>query len=171
MNGSKKPKAYYRMFAGKANVHLLDCVSKGYIGLEFRSSGSLEHLLNGGDKAYVTSELIKIYKNQNTKASNVTAGISSHTFYKFFKDVEIGDIIISPKKSKFIVGRVTGSYEYDPTLPLAHYRKIEWLQEVIHKENLPVSVLNSAGSIGVFCDLSRYSRVLDKSISLDGRVV
>ncbi len=63
-------------------------------------------------------------------------------FHRFICKIQLGDVVFTPIKRSpaVLIGRVTGSYVYDPRLVAEthpHTRKVEWAEERILRDALP----------------------------------
>ena len=97
-----------------------DWKSEGVMSIGWDSLGDL--------RDYSSKEAIQevlIAENDHTNRNN-----DALACWQFYKDVRIGDYVIVKKGRTVVegVGRVTGPYNYDPTLDEFHHvRSVEWL--------------------------------------------
>jgi restriction system protein len=78
------------------------------------------------------------------------AAISAGQLYRFIYDIQVGDRVLTydPSRRVYLVGTVSGPYEYDPKLlgEFANYRRVKWEGEV-DRDSLPTSSKYSLGAI------------------------
>jgi 5-methylcytosine-specific restriction protein B len=97
-----------------------DWKSEGVMSIGWDSLGDL--------RGYSSKEEIQevlIAENDHTNRSN-----DALACWQFYKDVRIGDYMIVKRGRTVVegVGRVTGPYDYDPSLDeFQHIRRVEWL--------------------------------------------
>jgi restriction system protein len=76
----------------------------------------------------------------------------ANQLWRFYQDVNIGDVVALPRKTtrEVAVGRITGSYAHQPELAgpgLPHVRTVEWQVTNIPRAHFDRDLLNSFGSL------------------------
>ena len=73
--------------------------------------------------------------------------------------MQVGDRVIVPLKSRraFVVGEVTGAYEFTAEAPEGHHhtRQVRWIAQDIPRTAFDQDLLNSLGAIMTICKISR----------------
>jgi restriction system protein len=82
------------------------------------------------------------------------------------KGILVGDIILCPDgQGSYLVGEVTGDYEYHKGANLPHRRNVRWYARTISRDEVSESLRNSAGSIGTVSNISKYAEEIEGLIS------
>lgn len=85
---------------------------------------------------------------QDSKAKQANA---AGQMYRFVREMQIGDPVLTYDNARrsYLVGRVTGSAQYEQSLfdgEFRTFRKVQWLNEVA-RDNLSATARNSLGSV------------------------
>lgn len=111
-------------------------------------------------------EFIPLFLEQHPDRTRVSAGLACGMLWTVAKGVQGGDVILCPNgRGSYLVGEVTGDYEYHKGQTLPHRRPVRWFQTLISRDDMSESLKNSAGAIGTVSDISRYADELEKLLS------
>lgn len=95
--------------------------------------------------------LIDHYKALEPHAKAGTAISGASQVWRFINEIQVGDWVVtySPPNRTYMVGKVTGSYRYQPELAdsgMAMARAVKWEPKQIDRDDLAVAAKNSLGS-------------------------
>ena len=95
----------------------------GYAGIGWAKLGDLSDIKLDSESQARLHTLMKTHYGD-------TGGWAQESF-NFVAGIDIGDIVLAIEHSKVLgIGRVTGLYSYDQTIPeMPHHRTVEWLSE------------------------------------------
>ena len=100
---------------------------------------------------FATYEALKKLMDDNHSGEGPRAAAS---MWRLMTEVQIGDYVVMPSKPRrreYAIGRITGGYEFDPSLVEMerdpHTRKVEWLKTRIPGERLATLSLPVRGTI------------------------
>lgn len=151
---------FYKIMLGKGSSYLPDALSNGYVGVGWFADTSL---VDKTTNSYSTlrdfnNRWRPVYLSQHPDKSKVTAGLACGCTYTVCFDMAKGDFVLSPKgDGTYLVGIVSGEYEFVPNTELPHRRKIDWSNKLISKEDISQQLKNSMGSIGTVINISGYA--------------
>lgn len=129
------PVNYYRIGTGdNENNYWNDMKSNSYIAIGWSELGDLNSYNESPNmKNDIQKELIKLYGYDNKIASRKAGEI-----IRFFRDVEIGDIIVAASGEKvYGIGQVSGNYEYIEERAYSHCKNVDWLRIFKEPVQLP----------------------------------
>lgn len=157
-------KKYNRIMLGRAGMFAKECYEEGYIGANFDIDVDLSDSLFENWRDF-NKKFIPVWMKNVPDKSKTSAGLSCGFLWTIVKGLNIGDTVLSPSgKGFYYVGTVAGGYYYVPDTELPHRRKVEWKKNVIYRRDMSQKLLNSAGSIGTCCDLTKYAEELETLI-------
>ena len=111
-------------------------------------------------------DFIPIYLESHPEKTKISAGLASSMLWRIAKGMNIGDMVLCPNgEGGYLVGEITGNYEYHAGQILPHRRSVRWDTRTILKSEMSESLRNSAGSIATLTDVSKYSEEIEKIIS------
>lgn len=156
-------KRYFRIMLGKGSDRAKECVAGNFIGVGFNINQDLTHKLPDEWRAF-NREFIPVYLANNPGKSKITAGLACGAIHTVSKNINIGDIILSPDgEGHYHVGEVTGNYYYQlDTLP--HRRPVHWFSIIINRSDMSEMLRNSSGSAGTVSNISSYSEEIERLI-------
>lgn len=152
--------SFYKIMLGKGSSELPDALEKSYVGVGWFADTPL---VNSKNDSYSTlrefnNKWTPIYLENHPDKSKVTAGLACGCTYTVCFDMKQGDFVLSPKgDGTYVVGIVSGDYEYVPNTELPHRRKVDWSSKLINKEEISQQLKNSMGSIGTVINITRYA--------------
>ncbi len=105
------------------------------------------------------------FKQHLEERFDSSGGRGRYQIWNFAKTIEIGDLVVMPQKRAELggrrliaIGRVTGPYEYDPSLAddFMQRRKVEWLQTDLSRDVVRADLDASMNSSQTVFSLSRH---------------
>jgi restriction system protein len=151
---------FYKIMLGKGSSHLPDALTNGYVGVGWFADTSLvdKTTNNYSTLREFNNRWRPVYLSQHPDKSKVTAGLACGCTYTVCFDMSKGDFVLSPKgDGTYLVGIVSGEYEFVPNTELPHRRKVDWSNKLISKEDISQQLKNSMGSIGTVINISGYA--------------
>jgi restriction system protein len=145
---------------GKGSSHLPDALSNGYVGVGWFADASLvdKTSTNYSTLREFNNRWTPVYLSQHPNKSKVTAGLACGCTYTVCFDMSQGDFVLSPRgDGTYVVGIVSGDYEYVADTELPHRRKVDWSNKLISKDDISQQLKNSMGSIGTVVNISGYA--------------
>lgn len=155
-------KNYYKVMLGRGSAFALEAKSGGYFGADFIQRVNLTGKLYEEWREF-NKEFRPIWLKQNPQGTKIGAGLACGQLWTVVKGIKIGDIILSPTgrgSGEYMVGEVTGDYEYHKGKDLQHRRNINWFT-TITRESMSDVLRHSSGGITTVIDLSKYAKELD----------
>jgi restriction system protein len=155
-------KNYFRIMLGSKSKYFDECykgsfIATGFIG-DINLSGKLPENWRDFNK-----EFIPKYLERHPDKSKVAAGLSCGFLYTISKYIRIGDIVLCPNGSgTYVVGEVSGDYEYVPGETLQHRRNVKWLSVTIDRSQMTEAMQRSTGSIGTVSDITKYAEEIER---------
>lgn len=149
--------SYYRIMLGKASTYAAECFAGGYIGADFDIAQDLTgHLPDEWVK--FNGEFIPIWMAGHPGKSKVAAGLACGALWVIAKEIQKGDIVLSPDGAGYYrVGEVTGDYYYAEGGNLRHRRGVHWLDTPIPRASMSDALKSSLGSIGTVSNATSYA--------------
>lgn len=96
------------------------------------------------------ADFVKSVERVYPKAKKFSNAISAGQVYRFVREIRVGDAVISynPAERAYLVGNVTGDYEFvpDATGDQPNCRRVAWRGRVL-RDQLSVGTRNSLGAI------------------------
>ena len=158
---------YVQVRLGKGNIYAEEALRDGYVGVGWFGNLDLtEQLASSETFRDFNRVMIPRYLRDNPETKKVAAGLFCGFTYTVCKDLQIGDIVLSPRNTSiYLIGRVTSGYEYFPGTHTPHRRRVEWLETRVEKESFSKPLRNSLGSIGTVSDVSSHSTEIERILS------
>lgn len=154
---------------GRGSSFAKEAIAGDFIGADFGIEVNLKHKLPDNWKDF-NKEFIPVYLKENPDKTRIGAGLACGQLWSVSKGIRVGDIILSPNGSgsgTYMVGEVTGEYEYHSGQNLPHRRKVNWFTE-IDRQDMSQELRNSSGGITTVINLDKYSKELDILIENPG---
>lgn len=100
------------------------------------------------DYGVVTS--VAEFRNRDLLREQLTSRSAADQLWRFAHEIHTGDIVVLPRKSPRVVamGRVSGDYQYLPSLEAPHIRPVNWTAPEIPHADFDSDFLNSFGGQG-----------------------
>jgi restriction system protein len=155
---------YYRIMLGRGSKFAKECISGGFIGLDFGIRENLTGRLPDEWRVF-NQEFIPKYLQNNPDKSKIAAGLACGMVWTLSKHLSIGDIVLSPDGAgRYHVGEVVGEYQYEAEDILPHRRPMKWFERTIAREDMSEALRNSTGSIGSISTISKYAEEIERLI-------
>lgn len=111
-------------------------------------------------------EFIPIYLKNHPGKSKVAAGLACGALHTISKGLHSGDIVLCPDGSgSYLVGEISGDYEYHPGGNLPHRRPVNWYPETIERADMSQEFQSSIGAAGNVINLSKYAHEIEHLLS------
>ncbi|MBN1220292.1 MAG: DUF91 domain-containing protein [Anaerolineae bacterium] len=156
------PRRYYRIMLGRSSKHAQECHQGNFIGVDFGIHTNLtDHLPENWQD--FNKEFIPIYLKDRPEKTKIAAGLACGALWVVSKGIKIGDIILSPTGSgSYLVGEVTGAYEYHPDQILPHRRAVQWYPQTIARADMSAELQSSTGVPGTTSNIDRYAAEIEQ---------
>lgn len=152
---------------GHQSAYAKVCRQENYIGANFDIDEDLSDFLFDNWRDF-NKKFIPIFMKNVPGKSVTSAGISCGFLWTVVKGLNIGDVVLCPSgEGTYYVGTIIGNYYYVPGTDLPHRRNVEWMDKVIHRNDMSEKLRNSTGSIGTCCDITKYETEIEILISGD----
>ncbi len=137
---------YWRVMLGKGSVFADECLSGGYIGVDFDLPDDLTDSLPD-NWHHFNARFIPDLLEQNPDRSKQSAGLACGQAWTLAKGMTVGDTVLSPDGTgNYRVGTITSEYHYARGTALPHRRNVDWAPTLIPKATLSQPMQNSLGS-------------------------
>lgn len=157
-------KSYYRVLLGPKGRYTKDCVSNGYIGIDFGVDRDLTSKLPEEWRAF-NREFIPVYLETHPQKTKIAAGLACGAVHTVCKWIKEGDIVLCPDdEGRFHVGEISGGYVYDPGSILPHRRPVRWLNVTIDQSDMSEALRKSAESFAAVANYSQHASELERLI-------
>ncbi len=157
-------KSYYRVMLGQKSIHADECLSGGFIGVDFGIDQDLSHELPDRWQDF-NHKFRPVWLDKHPGKSKVAAGLACGSIHPVCKGSHDGDTVLCPDgQGAYLVGEVTEPYSYHPGDILPHRRTVRWLPDKVQREGMSVALRNSTGSIGTVSNNTKYAEELEKLI-------
>ena len=92
------------------------------------------------------------YRSKYPGNNEARVGIGAGQVYRFVKEIQTGDIVLTPiaVSREVLIGEVIGNYVFDPQVISKHYpniRKVKWLRKDVSRDDLSTSFRNTLGGL------------------------
>ncbi len=158
---------FYRLMLGAGSVYAQRCLAEGFVGTDFDFTQDLSaHLQAHDDWRAFNTEMAPIYLKNHPGKSRIAAGLACGATWTVAKGIAIGDVVLCPNgDSRYLVGEVTGPYQYAPGDILPHRRPVHWFEKVIDRSALSEALKRSTGSIGTVGDIRAHRDELEQLLA------
>jgi len=123
------------------------CKSGGYVAIGWNDLGDLNWLKNESETEGL-EKLHKLYKKRWKDQSDQQISIGSGQLYRFVREIQVDDIVLSPTtKRTILIGTIASDYYLEKKRDNCDYRqrrKIRWIREVL-RDNMSEPLRNSLG--------------------------
>lgn len=148
------PKSMWMVRAGEDAIKFHDFKEKNIIAIGWKEVGNITNIK---DQAKIKELIRAAYPKDKPGKIAISAGQVSRFRFEF----NIGDHVITynPEERKYLVGEITGEYEYNTKLieGYPNVRKVKWIQE-IERDRLSTSTKNTLGAISTIFDVGEDAR-------------
>lgn len=150
-------KNYYRIMLGQKSVYAREGFEGNFIGAGWLPHLDLKPFLNDDQSAF-NRVIVARYLQENPDKTKMSAALACGMLYSIVKKINIGDIVLCPNGSGlYLVGEVTGDYEYAPEKVLPHRRAVRWFGQSIPRVDMSDGLRHSAGAIGALSTITRHA--------------
>lgn len=158
-------KKYIRVMLGRGGMFAKTCREEGYIGGNFDINVDLSDSLFENWRDF-NKKFIPVWMSNMPGKSTTAAGLACGALWTIVKGLRVGDIVLCPSgEGYYYVGVVDGDYYYAPGTELPHRRKVMWMDKVIDRKSMSVSMKNSVGSLLTCCDVTKYANEIEALMS------
>lgn len=158
-------KSYYRVMLGKGSVYAKEAHEGSYIGAGWLKDVDLTKELPDSWREF-NKKFIPLFLEKYPDKTKISAGLACGMLHTIAKGILIGDVVLCPNgQGDYLIGEVTGDYEYHKGKTLPHRRNVRWYTKTISRDELSESLRNSAGSIGTVSNISKYSDEIERLIT------
>lgn len=155
-------KSYYRVLLGPKARHADECVSTGFIGIDFGIDQDLEDKLPVEWRAF-NKDFIPIYLEAHPGKTKIAAGLACGAVHTLCRGIKNGDIVLCPDRAgRFHVGEVIGDYVYEPGSGLPHRRPVKWLNKTIDQSDMSEALRKSAESFAAVANYNQHATEIEK---------
>ena len=141
-------------------MHAQEAYQGGFIGGDFSIHQDLSSSLPEQSKVF-RSAMIPVFLQHQPEKTKVAAALSCGFLWTISKGIQVGDMVLCPNgEGEYLVGEVTGEYEYKPEEILPHRRSVRWLPQNIAREEMSEALKNSSGSIGTVSNITKHAKEL-----------
>lgn len=156
--------AYYRIMAGSGSVHAAQCVSGGFIGVDYQIQQDLSPDL-GLTRQQFNQKYVPIYLQSNPGKTKIAAGLSCGFVWTTTIGLKNGDFVITPDGAgNYHAGQVTGDYHYEAGQVLPHRRGVAWYPNTFPRAAMSAALKGSTNSTGTCVDITQYATELKSLI-------
>lgn len=151
------PVNYFRIGTGdNSDNHWQDMRTNSYVGIGWSKLGDLNSYSdNKSMKSDISQELINLNEYDNKTASRKAGEI-----IRFYKGIEIGDIVVAVLGEKvFGIGQISGHYEYIKSRPFSHCKNVEWIRTFKDPIHLPKASAGRLTSCFPYKDLENIIEI------------
>jgi restriction system protein len=125
------PKSYYRVRLGEGGKNAHECLTGGFIGVDFGVRENLSGKLPDNWRTF-NHQFIPVIVAASPGKSRVGAGLNSAALWTVSRGIMIGDLVLSPDATgRLHAGEVAGDYFYEEGGVLPHRRSVTWLPKII----------------------------------------
>jgi restriction system protein len=132
------------------------CRSEGFIGVDFDVVEDLTTQLPADMRDFSDKWIPHFMK---TKTSKISAGLAAGQLWVVSKSIAQGDIVLCPTGNvgEVVAGEVISDYEYQPSGPLPHRRRVNWLPGILRRDEMSAELRGGMHYAGTVCNLDSYS--------------
>ena len=155
-------KKQIRLMLGRQHVYAQECLEGNFVGTDFGLHQDLTNHLPDKWREF-NAEFIPVLQSQDPDRPKVALGLACGAIWNISKGLEEGDLVICPDGTrKYHVGEIVGDYYYAENQILPHRRKVRWLNQTIHRDDMSQPLQNSTGAICTVSDISKYSEEIER---------
>lgn len=158
-------KRYSRVMLGRQSKHAEECLSQGFVGVDFGLDIDLTEKLYDNWRDF-NAEFIPYIQQKRPDKTKVAAGLNCGMTWTLCKGLEIGDVVLSPDGSgDYRVGEITSDYQYHAGNILQHRRLVKWYDGKWKKEDMSTDLRNSCRSSGTMAEVTKYADEIEAHIA------
>jgi restriction system protein len=156
---------YFLIRSGQQGVYLEECLTKGFVGLNYGIHEDLNGEFPENWKDF-NSKYIPKWLELNPDRSRIAAGLACAALWTLGRGVKDGDLMISPNAAAttYQIGVVTEGYRYVSSSPLPHQRPVRWLETTVQRESMSEVLKRATGTSLTLTNLSNFEAELQQLI-------
>jgi len=152
---------YFRVRLGNEMAFADLAREEGFVGVDFGIKQDLTGRLPENWRDF-NKEFIPYLIALDAQKTKVSAGLNSGMTWTLSKGIEVGDIVLSPTTDgTFIVGRISGPYEFKSEGPLPHRRPVKWFDRRISRDEFTFELWKSMRGPGTVVELTPYAQEIE----------
>jgi len=141
-----------------------ECYAGGFIGAHYDIDQDLTNQLPD-EWRHFNKAFIPKYLATHPEKTKIGAGLACGALWSVSKGIQVGDIVLSPDGlGRYLVGEVSGNYQYVPNQVLPHRRSVRWLKVTIDRSVMSDALRGSTGSIGTVSNITHHRSEIDQLI-------
>ena len=153
---------YWRVmlkFDGKDRA--ADCLRDECIGANY---GILEDISGrlSGELSEFNRHFAPIFMQNRPGKTRIGAGLALGSLWRIAKDIEVGDVILSPASDKYHVGKVSGDYYYAEGTEFTHRRPVQWNRATISRANINEELRRTMNSRGTVVNITHHAKEIER---------
>lgn len=156
--------SYYRVMLGQKSMYADECYAGGFIGAHYDIDQDLTNQLPD-EWRHFNKAFIPKYLAIHPEKTKIGAGLACGALWSVSKGIQVGDIVLCPDGlGRYLVGEVSGNYQYVPNQVLPHRRSVRWLKITIDRSVMSDALRGSTGSIGTVSNITHHRSEIDQLI-------
>lgn len=141
-----------------------ECYAGGFIGAHYDIDQDLTNQLPD-EWRHFNKAFIPKYLAIHPEKTKIGAGLACGALWSVSKGIQVGDIVLCPDGlGRYLVGEVSGNYQYVPNQVLPHRRSVRWLKITIDRSVMSDALRGSTGSIGTVSNITHHRSEIDQLI-------
>jgi len=157
--------AYYRVFLGRGQAYLAECLNGGFIGVDYGVREDLTECLTA-DWTNFRAAYVPIMIAQNPGMNAIGAGLRCGVIWSLGKGMQNGDIVFTrDAEGNFHVGDVNGVYWYAPGEVLPHRRRVSWRDRKIASSSMTAQLRRACAAPLALINLQNHVAELQVLLS------
>jgi restriction system protein len=149
---------------GQKSMYADECYAGGFIGAHYDIDQDLTNQLPD-EWRHFNKAFIPKYLATHPEKTKIGAGLACGALWSVSKGIQVGDIVLSPDGlGRYLVGEVSGNYQYVPNQVLPHRRSVRWLKVTIDRSVMSDALRGSTGSIGTVSNITHHRSEIDQLI-------
>ena len=141
-----------------------ECYAGGFIGAHYDIDQDLTNQLPD-EWRHFNKAFVPKYLAIHPEKTKIGAGLACGALWSVSKGIQVGDIVLCPDGlGRYLVGEVSGNYQYVPNQVLPHRRSVRWLTITIDRSVMSDALRGSTGSIGTVSNITHHRSEIDQLI-------
>ncbi len=158
-------KNYFKIMLGSKSKYADECFVGNFIGADYDIHIDLTNELSENWRDF-NHKFIPIFLANNPGKSKIAAGLACGALWTIGKGINRGDILLCPNgRGSFLVGEVSGDYEYKPGGILQHRRAVQWYPVTIKRSEVSQELRNSTNSQGTSAMITKHANEIETFIA------
>lgn len=145
-------------------MYVDECYTGGFIGAHYDIDQDLTNQLPD-EWRHFNKAFIPKYLAIHPEKTKIGAGLACGALWSVSKGIQVGDIVLCPDGlGRYLVGEVSGNYQYVPNQVLPHRRSVRWIKITIDRSVMSDALRGSTGSIGTVSNITHHRSEIDQLI-------